>query len=144
MNFFENQQSPAQEILYGMKHDPHTANAICRIKIIQCKQWTPMHFSMHYNPDPGRPWNNTAGVFRVETNDHQIRFVRAACICAFAMAEPLAAMGKRCRPVDDHAEPVANRARVVPPPKVVLPPPRVGRARPALATRLGLIVFSRS
>ena len=71
MIFSENQQSPAQAILYGMKHDPHTANAICRIKIIHCKQWTPMHFSMHYNADPGRPWNNTPGLFRVETNGHQ-------------------------------------------------------------------------
>ena len=30
-----------------------------------------MHFSMHYNADPGRSWNNTPGVFRMETNDHQ-------------------------------------------------------------------------
>ena len=37
MNFLENQQSPAQAILYGMKHDPNAANMICRIKITQCE-----------------------------------------------------------------------------------------------------------
>ena len=59
MNLSENQQSPAQAALYGMKHGPNTANMNCLLKII------------HYSPDPGLPWNKTAGVFRVETNDHQ-------------------------------------------------------------------------
>ena len=49
MSFSENQQvTTAQTILYGMKHDPNTANMICRIRMIQCNKWTPMHFNMHY------------------------------------------------------------------------------------------------
>ena len=97
MNFSENQQSPAQTILYGMKHDPNTANTICRIKVIQCKQRTHMHFSMHYNADPGRSWNNTPGVFRAETNDHQwISIVESPCVGITVFATPACGFKTKC------------------------------------------------
>ena len=79
----------AQAILYGMKHDHNTANMICRIKMIQCNKWTPMHFNMHYNADPGRSWNNTPSVFRVETNDHKwTSELKSPCVGITVFATP--------------------------------------------------------
>ena len=60
------------------------------------------------------------------SDENQIRFARVACIFAFALAEHLAAYGKRlrtCRPVEDDAEPVAKRCRVVPPQESRKPAP---------------------
>ena len=128
-----------------MKINGHLCNSACTLIQIGdghgtthhvYSVWKPMIINEHLNQNPlcvgiTSP-QSVAQNLEPTINDKRCKSMktkedlhqRVACICAFAMAEPLAAMGKRCRPVDDHAEPVANRARVVPPPKVVLPPPR--------------------
>ena len=80
----ENQQSPAQAELYGMKHGLTTANInFAESRSHNENQWTPMQFSMHSNPNRGRSWNNTPCVFRAEANDHQRTSKSKPPVCGY-------------------------------------------------------------